>query len=145
LGLSLTTGPYFNGHGFGHGLNGHAMTPRADVTYTSWIKEIDIVNAGVDVIALPSHNEGTPVSLIEAQAAGRAVVSTRVGGVENVVLDGGTGLLSPADDLDGFSASLYRVVEDRARNSSDAEHQDRAMLELGYLRTRGRLANACIG
>ncbi|HMU12845.1 MAG: glycosyltransferase [Bacteroidetes bacterium] len=114
LGLSLTTGPYFNGHGFGHGLNGHAMTPRADVTYTSWIKEIDIVNAGVDVIALTSHNEGTPVSLIEAQAAGRAVVSTRVGGVENVVLDGGTGLLSPADDLDGFSASLYRVVEDRA-------------------------------
>jgi len=38
-----------------------------------------------------------------------------------------------------------RVVEDRARNSSDAEHHDRAMLELGYLRTRGRLANACIG
>lgn len=38
-----------------------------------------------------------------------------------------------------------RVVEDRARNSSDAEHHDHAMLELGYLRTRGRLANACIG
>ena len=38
-----------------------------------------------------------------------------------------------------------RVVEDRARNSSDTEHHDRAMLELGYLRTRGRLANACIG
>ena len=37
-----------------------------------------------------------------------------------------------------------RVVEDRARNSSDAEHHDHAMLELGYLRTVGA-ANACIG
>lgn len=114
LGLSLTAGPYFNGHGFGHGLNGHPMTERADVTYTSWIKEIDIVNAGVDVIALTSHNEGTPVSLIEAQAAGRAVVSTRVGGIENVLVEGGTGLLSPADDVERFSANLARVVEDRA-------------------------------
>ncbi|BEU96911.1 DUF2721 domain-containing protein [Acidovorax sp. DW039] len=38
-----------------------------------------------------------------------------------------------------------RVVEDRARHSSDAAQHDMAILELGYLRTRGRLANACIG
>lgn len=38
-----------------------------------------------------------------------------------------------------------RVVEDRARQSDDAEFLERALLELGYLRTRGRMANGCIG
>jgi len=120
LGLSQVVGPYFNGHGFGHGLNGHAMTERADITYTSWIKEIDIVNAGVDVIALTSVNEGTPVSLIEAQAANRPIVSTKVGGIENVVVEGGTALLSPTEDVERFAQNLLRMVEDdgmRARMS----------------------------
>ena len=120
LGLSQTTGPYFNGHGFGHGLNGHPMTGRADITYTSWIKEIDIVNAGVDVVALSSFNEGTPVSLIEAQAANRPIVSTKVGGIENVVVEGGTALLSPTEDVERFAQNLLRMVEDdgmRARMS----------------------------
>jgi glycosyltransferase involved in cell wall biosynthesis len=52
-----------------------------------------------DVVALVSDNEGTPVSLIEAQAARTPVVSTNVGGVRSVVLDGETGYLAdePAD------------------------------------------------
>ncbi|HEX2617709.1 MAG TPA: glycosyltransferase [Flavobacteriales bacterium] len=114
LGLSQVQGPYFNGHGFGHGVNGHPMTERADVTFTSWIKEIDIVNAGLDVVALTSLNEGTPVSLIEAQAANKPVVSTKVGGIENVVLEGRTALLSAPEDAAGLSANLLRVVEDDA-------------------------------
>jgi glycosyltransferase involved in cell wall biosynthesis len=121
LGLSIAVGPYFNGHGFGHGVNGHAMVERADVTFTSWIKEIDIVNAGVDLVALTSFNEGTPVSLIEAQAANRPIVSTNVGGIENVVLEDRTALLSPTADAERFGQNLLRVVEDdalRARMSS---------------------------
>ena len=121
LGLSQVSGPYFNGHGFGHGLNGHPMTERSDVTWTSWIKEIDIVNAGVDVVALTSVNEGTPVSLIEAQAANRPIVSTKVGGIENVVVEGGTALLSRTDDVDGFSANLLKVVEDEGLRSRMAQ------------------------
>lgn len=121
LGLSLARGPIFNGHGFGHGVNGHAMVERADVTFTSWIKEIDIVNAGVDVVALSSFNEGTPVSLIEAQAANRPVVSTKVGGIENVVVEGGTALLSPANDAGSFGANLLRVVEDDRLRASMGE------------------------
>lgn len=112
LGLSLARGPIFNGHGFGYGVNGHAMVERADITFTSWIKEIDIVNAGVDVVALSSSNEGTPVSLIEAQAANKPVVSTKVGGIENVVIEGGTALLSPANDKGMFGENLLRMVED---------------------------------
>jgi glycosyltransferase involved in cell wall biosynthesis len=114
MGLSLTAGPVFNGHGFGHGLNGTPMTERADVTFTSWVREIDIVHAGLDAVALTSFNEGTPVSLIEAQAADRPVVSTRVGGIENVVEDGITGLLCGNNDAHGFGKDLLQLVEDDA-------------------------------
>jgi len=114
LGLSQVQGPYFNGHGFGHGVNGKAMVESAHVTFTSWIKEVDIVNAGVDIVMLTSLNEGTPVSLIEAQAANRPVISTRVGGIENVVRPDHTGFLSESGDLDGLANHLSRLVEDKA-------------------------------
>ena len=110
LGLSQASGPYFNGHGFGHGVNGKPVVPSATVTFTSWIKEVDIVNAGVDIVMLTSLNEGTPVSLIEAQAANKPVVSTRVGGIENVVVPGRTGLLSESGDIAGLSAHLTELV-----------------------------------
>ena len=43
----------------------------SDVIFTSWILEIENALAGLDIVALTSLNEGTPVSLIEAQAAGK--------------------------------------------------------------------------
>lgn len=85
---------------------------RASVTFTSWIKEVDHVFAGVDIVALTSLNEGTPVSLIEAQAANKAIVSTRVGGIENIVMDGRTALLSEVRDKAGFCKNLLQLVED---------------------------------
>jgi len=87
------------------------------VTFTSWIKEIDKVVAGVDIVALTSLNEGTPVSLIEAQAGCKPIVSTNVGGIENVVIQGETALLSPNNDLEEFAENLLKVVEsDSLRN-----------------------------
>ncbi|HRH70507.1 MAG TPA: glycosyltransferase [Flavobacteriales bacterium] len=114
LGMSQVQGPYFNGHGFGHGVNGKPMVAPATITFTSWIKEVDIVNAGVDIVMLTSLNEGTPVSLIEAQAANRPVISTRVGGIENVVLPDRTALLTASGDVDGLEAHLTRLVQDEA-------------------------------
>lgn len=118
LGMSQAMGPYFNGHGFGHGVNGKPVVERATVTFTSWIKEVDIVNAGVDIVMLTSLNEGTPVSLIEAQAANRPIVSTRVGGIENVVLPGLTALLSESGDPTGLEEHLSRLVQDEALRKS---------------------------
>ncbi len=83
-----------------------------EVYFTSWVKNVDFVNAGVDIIALTSKNEGTPVSLIEAQAANRAIVSTKVGGIENIVIDGQTALLSHPSDGDGFRRNLLEMVND---------------------------------
>lgn len=95
---------------------------KTPLTFTSWIKEIDVVNAGVDMIALSSLNEGTPVSLIEAQAANNPIISTNVGGIENVVLQDKTGLLSDIEDLETYAHNLLELVEnDNLRDSMKIE------------------------
>jgi len=86
--------------------------PVANVIFTSWITDTDTAMAGLDIIALSSLNEGTPVSLIEAQAAGKPIVSTIAGGIENVVIPNKTALLSPQKDLTLFSDNLCKLVID---------------------------------
>lgn len=66
----------------------------ADIIFTSWIKDVSFALAGIDIVAMTSLNEGTPVSLIEAQAAGKPIVTTDVGGIKNVIDENKTGLLS---------------------------------------------------
>jgi glycosyltransferase involved in cell wall biosynthesis len=82
------------------------------ITFTSWIKDVDRVIAGIDIVALTSLNEGTPVSLIEAQAGNKPIVTTNVGGIENVVIPGRTALLCENNDLTGFAENLLKVIED---------------------------------
>ena len=85
---------------------------RAPIIFTSWIKEIDEANAGLDIMTLTSFNEGTPVSLIEAQAANLAIVTTAVGGINDVVMPEETALLSPSGDVEKFSENLLKLIED---------------------------------
>ncbi len=85
--------------------------PNPDVVFTSWIHEIDWAYAGMDIACLTSKNEGTPVSLIEAQACNTPIVSTNVGGIENVVLEGETAFLSKNNDADDFADKLLTLVE----------------------------------
>jgi glycosyltransferase involved in cell wall biosynthesis len=86
----------------------------ADVplVFTSWRSDIDVINAGLDIIALTSLNEGTPVSLIEAQAANRPIVSTRVGGIADIVIENETALLSNPNDKKAFGVNMLKLVED---------------------------------
>lgn len=84
---------------------------ESDVILTSWQKNIDIVNAGMDIIALTSKNEGTPVSLIEAQASSKVVIATNVGGVEDIINVNKTGLLAENNNLSDFSKKLNYLVE----------------------------------
>ena len=89
-----------------------ATNDIAPLTFTSWIKDIDVACAGLDIIALTSLNEGTPVSLIEAQAANKPIVTTNVGGIENVVIDGVTALLSHSKtDPQPFADLLLQLTE----------------------------------
>ena len=80
--------------------------------FTSWIKDIDYVNAGLDLVALTSLNEGTPVSLIEAQAANNPIVSTDVGGIQDIVLEGETALLSEVGNVHSYAKNLLCLLED---------------------------------
>jgi L-malate glycosyltransferase len=63
-----------------------------------------------DIAVLSSISEGIPLSLIEAMAAGLPVVSTRVGGVPEVVADGQVGLLSPAGDEHALAENVLRLA-----------------------------------
>lgn len=82
------------------------------LVFTSWRSDIDYINAGLDIVCLTSFNEGTPVSLIEAQAAGKPIVSTRVGGIADIVVEGETAFLADVQDADTFCDHLLRLVED---------------------------------
>lgn len=70
--------------------------------------------AAADVLALPSHSEGSPNVLLEAMAAGLPVVATAVGGVPEIAKDGESALLVPAHDTKAFAAALGRVLTDEA-------------------------------
>ncbi|MCC6384468.1 MAG: glycosyltransferase [Bacteroidia bacterium] len=89
------------------------INSSSPVIFTSWIKDIDRAMAGLDIVCMTSLNEGTPVSLIEAQAAGRPVVSTRVGGVEDLIVENETGLLSNSGDVEHFAVQLRKLVNNK--------------------------------
>jgi glycosyltransferase involved in cell wall biosynthesis len=71
-----------------------------------------------DCVVLTSDNEGTPVSLVEAQAAGVPAVSTRMGGAASVVQDGAGGRLVDREDEEGFAAA---VLDSLARSGEYGE------------------------
>jgi glycosyltransferase involved in cell wall biosynthesis len=89
--------------------NGHKKI--VPVTFTSWIKNIDWLNAGLDIIVLTSLNEGTPVSLIEAQASNKPIVTTNVGGVKNITLENKTAYISEVNDINDFTQKLSFLIE----------------------------------
>lgn len=93
------------------------------LTWTGFRRDIPQVCFASDVVVLCSDNEGTPVSLIEAAAAGLPTVSTRVGGAAKVILDGQTGILAAGNDDAAFSAAIRALLVDpelRARMGAAA-------------------------
>lgn len=88
---------------------------KATITFCGWEQQVDKVIAGLDVVVLTSLNEGTPVSLIEAQAGNKPVVTTNVGGIENIVLPDKTALLVDQNTEEAFSVQLLRITEDDTR------------------------------
>jgi len=87
-----------------------------------WADDVAAWVADLDVVALTSRNEGTPVALIEALAAGRPVVATAVGGVPFVVHDGATGWLVPPGDPAAVAEALGAALADPAGAVARAEH-----------------------
>jgi glycosyltransferase involved in cell wall biosynthesis len=85
------------------------------VRFLGWVHDLATLYAALDLVVLTSRNEGTPVALIEAGAAGKPVVATSVGGVPDVVRDGMTGLLAPAADPVALATQIVMLLDDSSR------------------------------
>ncbi len=94
-------------------------------------RDVPQVLADLDLFVLPSVSEGLPLVLLEAMAAGRAVVATRSGGPEDVVQDGRTGLLVPAADAAALATAIVRLLSDRAL-AGELARNSRALVEERY-------------
>ena len=82
------------------------------VTVLGWQSDIEKVLSAADIVVLTSDNEGTPLSLIQAGMAGLPVVTTNVGSVPEVVLDGVTGLVTSLE-VQGIANALEKLVKDK--------------------------------
>lgn len=97
------------------------LTLQDDVVFTGWQRDPDRMFADLDIVCLTSRNEGTPVALIEAMAAARPFVATRVGGIVDLMVGDPTvhpagfdvyanGILARQDDPDAMAAALEHLV-----------------------------------
>jgi glycosyltransferase involved in cell wall biosynthesis len=85
--------------------------------FTSWIKNVDEVLSGLDIVTLTSLNEGTPVSLIEAQAAAKPIVSTNVGGIADIIPENTNAvLLNDVSEPNQFISNLREMIN-RVKNN----------------------------
>ena len=87
------------------------------VFFTGWRFDLPAIYTDLDVLVVSSRNEGTPVSAIEAMAAGCPVVATRVGGLPDLIDDGRTGILVDPDDATALSEAIDGVLTDQNRKS----------------------------
>ena len=115
--LAAGQAPNVRLHLFGGGELRSALETRAQtlgiadrVTFAGWQLSLPEIYAGLDVVVLTSRSEGTPVAIIEAQAAGLPVVATDVGGVGDVMRPGLTGLLAPSGDPSAIAEALLRLA-----------------------------------
>jgi glycosyltransferase involved in cell wall biosynthesis/peptidoglycan/xylan/chitin deacetylase (PgdA/CDA1 family) len=68
-----------------------------------------------DIFVLPTYAEAMPVSVIEAMAAGLAIVTTPVGGIPELIDDGENGVLFPAGDVNALAACIAGLVDNAER------------------------------
>jgi len=92
----------------------------------------------LDLLVIPSRSEGLPTVLLEAMQTGVPVVSTRVGGVPDLVRDGETALLAPLNDPPALAAAIGRAADDPALREHLARQAGRLALERLSVAARAR-------
>jgi glycosyltransferase involved in cell wall biosynthesis len=82
-----------------------------NVVFLGHREDTDALLVALDIFALPSLSEGIPMALLEAMAASRSVVASRVGGVPEIVEDGVEGFLVEPMDVNGFVERCLRLIQ----------------------------------
>nr|MBN1229343.1 glycosyltransferase family 4 protein [Anaerolineae bacterium] len=88
----------------------HGLNLEGRVIFTGWQRDLSRVYADLDLVVISSDNEGTPVSLIEAMAAGVPVISTTVGGVPDLLQEGQLGRLVPPADSQALAKGIITAL-----------------------------------
>jgi len=88
------------------------------VDFLGQVDNIPQLLAGLDLVIAPSRREALSLALVEAAAAGRPCIATRIGGIPEVVLDGVSGVLVPPDDPVSLSEALSQLAGDADRRSA---------------------------
>ena len=92
--------------------------PTANILFAGWRTDLSYVYAGLDIVLLTSKNEGTPVSLIEAQSAFKPVLSTNVGGVLNIIKNNETGYVINEPTATAFMQPLLNLINNKTLRNS---------------------------
>jgi glycosyltransferase involved in cell wall biosynthesis len=100
---------------------------HARLRLAGWRRDISTVMKVFDAFLLTSHWEGLPRVLLEARTIGLPVVATRVGGVEEAIVQGRHGWLSDAGDIAGLSAHLIRVLQSQDEEPHRRVHSMEAL------------------
>lgn len=83
------------------------------IVFTGFVEDIVDVYRCLDLVVLPSKSEGFGRTIAEAMAMTKPVIASRVGGLQELVLDGETGILTPPEDSNAFAEAILRMIEDR--------------------------------
>jgi glycosyltransferase involved in cell wall biosynthesis len=94
-------------------LSVQAKREALPVTFLGWRKDIGVILSASDIAVLCSDNEGIPLTLIQASQAGLPIVSTNVGSVSDIVINGTTGLLTEVSSM-GLIEGVSRLLDDPA-------------------------------
>jgi glycosyltransferase involved in cell wall biosynthesis len=113
---------------------------HAAVDFLGFRDDVPAVLEGADAVVLTSRSEGSPRSVVEAMAAGRPVLASRVGGLPELITPGETGLLVDAEDVDGIARMLvwlrdhpHERIAMGARARRDVARRFDIMAHLGAL------------
>lgn len=110
------------------------------VCFAGWRDDIPEIMQIIDIFVFPSRNEGMGRVLVEAMAAKKPVIGTRVGGIPDLIIDGETGFLVPAGDAPAFSQRILWLLGDAGLRQRMGEKGGRRAKQFGIKEMNAKIA-----
>lgn len=114
-------------------INELALTDK--VCITGCVSDVENYLANADIYVASSIFEGLPISMLEAMSAGLPVISTRVGGVPDIIRDGEFGTLVALGDKEGYVRALCELIKDSEKRRAYSERAKLLSLEYDETKT----------